>query len=339
MFKGLDAAAEALGGKVSVKHGHPPTPHYGDRIIPSYPGFADIVRSRDHFILVGDTQGTSYLEFWRERNDQERRQILGEIVRRRPAFVVHLGDLTVRGSSRRLWEQFDRFHEGFLKHRIPYLPLLGNHEFYGDDSKALRNYFQRFPHLEDRRWYSFTWKNVGLILVDSNFPTLTRKQTDEQRDWYLAELKRFEENQKVRRVIVCCHRSPFTNSTISRRRKKVGAFFADPFLGFRKTCFFFSGHSHTYERFQVDGKFFIVSGGGGAPRHHVHVEPDKRRYEDLFRGPRRRFFHFCEVHAQDGALAFRAVKLDADGAFSVADSTVLKTRGHPAKPASCRSTA
>jgi predicted phosphodiesterase len=51
---------------------------------------------------------------------------------------------------------------------------------------------------------------------------------------------------------------------------KVKTFYADPFIEYSKASFFFSGHSHSYERFQIDGKFFIVSGGGGGPRHKVY---------------------------------------------------------------------
>jgi predicted MPP superfamily phosphohydrolase len=142
---------------------------------PSYADFADIQVTKNHFVIVGDTQGTSHWEFWRERNDRERKLIVDEITRREPAFVVHLGDLTTRGSSEKHWQQFDDMHKEFRKKKIPYFPILGNHEFYGKDKKALHNYFERFPDLDKRRWYSFTWKNVGLILVDSNFSALTKE--------------------------------------------------------------------------------------------------------------------------------------------------------------------
>ena len=56
---------------------------------PSYAGFAEIDPNKNFFILVGDTQRTSHWEFWRERNDKERRLIIDEITKRAPAFVVH----------------------------------------------------------------------------------------------------------------------------------------------------------------------------------------------------------------------------------------------------------
>jgi hypothetical protein len=138
------------------------------RKTPFYAGFADIQATKTRFIIVGDTQRTSHWEFWRERNDRERRFIVDEITRREPAFVIHLGDLTTRGCSEKHWHEFDDMHEEFRKKKIPYFPILGNHEFYGSDKKALQNYFERFPHLHQRRWYTFTWKNVAMVMYDSN---------------------------------------------------------------------------------------------------------------------------------------------------------------------------
>ena len=69
--------------------------------MPTYAGFSEIDPAKNHFIVVGDTQATSQWEFWRERNDQERKLILDEFARREPAFVIHLGDLTTRGSSKK----------------------------------------------------------------------------------------------------------------------------------------------------------------------------------------------------------------------------------------------
>jgi len=296
---------------------------YHPKNFPSYAGFLEIDPSKNHFILVGDTQSTSRWEFWRERNDKERKSIIDEITKREPAFVVHLGDLTTRGSSLKHWQQFDDLHKELRGKNIPYFPILGNHEFFGNTEKALDHYFGRFPHLERRRWYSFTWKNIGLILVDSNLSTLTKGQVEEQSQWYLGELKRFEQDKSINYVFVCCHEPPFTNSRVVAPNEKTKVYFADPFIRFSKTCLFFSGHSHTYERFQVEGKFFIVSGGGGGPRHKVAIDPQKRPYNDLFPGSELRFFHFCEIETKGQGFELRTRRLEPDKSFTVADSLTI----------------
>jgi len=91
--------------------------------LPSYAGFTDVQATKNYFVLVGDTQGTSHWEFWRERNDRERKLIIDEITKREPAFVIHLGDLTTRGSSEKHWQQFDDMHKEFRKKKIPYFPI------------------------------------------------------------------------------------------------------------------------------------------------------------------------------------------------------------------------
>lgn len=303
-----------------------PLPHE-PQAIPAYAGFAHINPNKNHFIIVGDTQGTSHWEFWRERNDKERKLIIDEITQREPAFVVHLGDLTVRGSSKKHWQQFDEFHKDFREKKIPYFPILGNHEFYGSDDRALQNYFGRFPHLSERRWYSFIWKSIGFILVDSNFSCLTMEENEQQGKWYIEELERFEKDEKIDYVIVCCHEPPFTNSRIVSPNEKVKAFFADPFLKRNKTSFFFSGHSHSYERFQIEGKLFVVSGGGGGPRHKVTINPEKRRYNDLFGGPELRFFHFACFQIQDNMIIYNVYRLEPNETFTAIDPiTIPKTK-------------
>ena len=295
--------------------------------ITSYTGFIEIDPNKNHFIIVGDTQGTSHWEFWRERNDKERKLIIDEITQREPAFVVHLGDLTTRGSSKKHWEQFDNFHKEFREKKMPYFPILGNHEFYGSDERSLQNYFGRFPHLSERRWYSFIWKNIGFILVDSNFSRLTMEEREQQRKWYIEELERFEKDEKIDYVIVCCHEPPFTNSRVVRPNEKVKTFFADPFLKYSKTSFFFSGHSHSYERFQIEGKSFVVSGGGGGPRHNLSINPEKRRYNDLFGGPELRFFHFVCLQIQGNTIIYNVYRLEPNETFTAIDPiTIPKTK-------------
>lgn len=293
---------------------------------PPYTGFADIRPTKNPFIFVGDTQATSHWEFWRERNDRERKFIIDEITRREPAFVVHLGDLTTRGSSTKHWQQFDDFHKEFREKKIPYFPIMGNHEFYGSDDKALQNYFGRFRHLSQRRWYSFIWENIGLIMLDSNFPTLAKEQIEEQSQWYLSELERFGKDQKIDFIIVCCHEPPFTNSRVVRPNEKVKAIFAGPFLKCNKTRFFFSGHCHSYERFQIDGKFFIASGGGGGPRHKVTINPEIRRYHDLFGGPELRFFHFVCLQTQDNMLIYNVYRLEPNETFTAIDPIIIQKK-------------
>ena len=57
---------------ILFSHAGIPPEQKGDRI-PSYAGFDEIDPAKNLFVLVGDTQKTSRWEFWRERNDKERK--------------------------------------------------------------------------------------------------------------------------------------------------------------------------------------------------------------------------------------------------------------------------
>jgi hypothetical protein len=285
----------------------------------SYAGVSAIPSSKSIFIVVGDTQKTTRWEFWRKRNNKERKMVMDEIGRREPAFVVHLGDLTAYGGSKRHWDDFDQVTKTIREKKIPFLPILGNHDYYGNNKTALSYYFDRFPAAERKRWYSIRWKTVGLVMVDSNFSNMSSEEAREQEQWYLRELRRFEEDEGITSVVVFCHHAPFTNSSVVCPDDEAKVRFANPFLSLQKTRLFFGGHTHSYERFQIGAKFFIVAGGGGGPRHKVFTEPGKRRFEDLFAGPEIRPFHFVEIELNEAGLTSRDVQLQADGCFRVID--------------------
>jgi hypothetical protein len=114
---------------------------------------------------------------------------------------------------------------------------------------------------------------------------------------------------------------------VVRPNEKVKGFLVDPFLNYTKTSFFFSGHSRSYERYEKSGKLFIVSGGGGGPRHKVFDDPPERRYTDLFSGPEVRFFHFVSIQIQNHTIIHRAHRLEPNETFTVVDPiTLSKTK-------------
>lgn len=295
--------------------------------VPSNYGDSAIDSSKNHFIIVGDTRGKSPLEFWIEKTGKIRSDIIGEIVKQEPAFVINLGDFVLRGGSNRAWMEFDDLHAELREKRIPYFPILGNHEIQGDVEAGLHNYFTRFPYLDHQRWYSFRWKNIGFIMLDSNISDST-KQGKSQIKWYNAELERFEGDKQTDFVIVCIHEPPFTNRVKSPLGRDASKVFAGPFIGFKKTCLFFSGHIHSYERFRIGSKHFIVSGGGGAPRAKLVTDPSKRMYEDQFSGEELRFFHFCRVEARGDSLLFNVIQMGSDGSLSVADTLTVSLPTH-----------
>ena len=295
--------------------------------VPVYSGELSTRGSIPHFILVGDTQRTSLLEFWREQNEAARRAVLNKIAEEEPAFLVILGDLVFQGDDERHWRWFDDYTAAIREKQIPVFPLPGNHEYFGNHSRAFKNYFGRFPHLSERLWNAFRFRSVAVILLNSNFEKLNEQELEEQDEWYQSKLREYEGEESIKTIIVCCHHPPFTNSTVVKDDKdveQVREHFLEPFCETPKAKLFFTGHCHSYEHFIERGKHFIVSGGGGGPRQKLVVDPQKRSYEDTYRGGEYREFHFCKVVFLDESLQVQMVKIDeALRYWSVGDEFVV----------------
>jgi 3',5'-cyclic AMP phosphodiesterase CpdA len=268
--------------------------------------------ARKKFAIVGDVQRTSAFEVWRESNPREREAICTAAAAEEPDFTVLLGDLVVTGSSAAEWAQFDRLVAPLRKVSLLF-PILGNHEYWMAGQASLAHYFARFPALEGRRWYSARYGPLAMIFLDSNLVFLRRGAWNEELAWYREELSRFDAERDVRGILVFAHHPPFTNSRVTADEKHVKTGIVPPMARTAKALAMFSGHVHSYERFAREGKTFVVSGGGGAPRAPLSSGRRRRHEDDLFDGPARRHFHFLTGELQDGGLSFSVHGLDKGG--------------------------
>lgn len=203
-------------------------------VINPFCGFKALDPDNNVIIFIGDTQGTSLLEFWREDNKKKTPLLIKEIARRKPAGVINLGDLVFCGTSQKQWKLFDEAHKPLLTNKIPYFCLPGNHEYWCNPKKTFENYFSRFPHLDNRKWYSFRFQKIGFLMLDSNFSKLTPEENRCQLDWYYNELFRLNDDPEISFIIVGCHNPPFTNSKVVKPSEKALSCFLEPFLRLRK---------------------------------------------------------------------------------------------------------
>jgi len=272
-------------------------------------------------IIVGDTQHKSFLEYFifQENNAEETKILLKKIAGEEPSIVVHLGDITAYGSSDNQWENFEEDSKPLTDKNIKIYPVFGNHDYFGDNNDCYNNFYKHFPYLEGYKWYSFVNRKIGFIMLNSNFDNLTKSEIKAQKNWYLNILDSMNNDNEIDFIIVCSHHPPYTNSTVVSPDKDVRNDYAIPFQHCSKGTIFFSGHCHSYEKFNIQGKYFIVSGGGGGSRQRLDIDKELREYDDLFEGPEIRFFHFCEIETAKDSLYFKVKKLNADNSFSIAD--------------------
>lgn len=278
------------------------------------------------FVLVGDLQTTSMLEFWREENDVERSLLVKKIASARPAFVVMLGDLVSNGSSASAWVDFDDLCAPIRDARIPVLAVPGNHEYWLFRG-GLDHYFARFPHLARRSYYEATYGPLRLLFLNSNKTALEASVWASQLRFYREALARADADSSVRGVLVLLHHPPYTNSTVTGDEAHVKREIVPAFFEAKKTLAMITGHVHSYEHFYRNGKTFLVSGGGGGPRAELALGERRRHADDLFDGPGIRAFHYLNVKPSTAGLSIDVVALvqsddgalEGDGRFSTMD--------------------
>ncbi|KAF0152853.1 MAG: metallophosphoesterase [Ignavibacteria bacterium] len=251
-------------------------------------------------VFLSDTQEPTIFErvlLSYNNNAKARELILNKIASDSPRVVFHLGDLVASGliSS---WEEIDTLVSMLKNQRAYFYPVPGNHEYipFGDVSAA--SYFKRFGVLSGI-CYSTRINQLGVILINSNFDELSKKERDFLLNKYSKILSLYENDSNIKQIIVACHHSPFTNSKIVAPSKDVQKYLLPGFLKSKKSVLFLSGHSHAFEHFKMYGKDFFVIGGGGGIQHPLYLNEDAI-YKDLFsKTEDKRMFHFIEITVKE----------------------------------------
>jgi predicted phosphodiesterase len=201
-------------------------------------------------------------------------QLAEEMASHFPEFVIHTGDLVYsvyQDSSppdafiRKLYQPMAE-----LLHIAPIYPVFGNHEGYGDTFWRDRPfYYTAFPPLENglsgddfggisdqRDWYAFSRGEYQFIFLNSQ-QFYSAKFLEEQNAWLQEKLV---DNTSLTNIVIF-HIPPFT----SGRHRDDGVPIRQawvPLFEDGDVVLVLSGHDHNYERLELNGITYIVSGGG-----------------------------------------------------------------------------
>ena len=215
--------------------------------------------------FVSDTQQPMWVEkivLKANHNLRATEDIFANILKERPQNLYMLGDVVSLGFADRKWKKVDRFLDSCQKAGTTVCGLLGNHDVMGRRKKGEKNFQKRFP-MNVRTGYVSVTDSVAVIMLNSNFNTLTPEENDTQQTWYKSTLASLDSSDEIKAVIVCCHHAPFTNSKIVGCSKKVQEHFVTDYIQSKKGKLFITGHAHAFEHFKIQGKDFVVIGGGG----------------------------------------------------------------------------
>lgn len=261
--------------------------------------------------FVSDTQAPMLVEtilLKSHRNRKATELLFKDVLERHPAAFFLLGDVVNLGYSNRQWRPIDRYLEALRKAAIPMHAILGNHEVMGRPREGQRKFQKRFPD-HDCTGYLVKYDTIAIVLLNSQFKTLTPEQDKDQDAWLQTTLAELDNDTAIHAVIVCCHHSPFTNSRIVKPSKEVEEKFVPPYLASRKALLFLSGHCHAFEHYKVKGKDFLVIGGGGGLRQPLRQGIGTLADLSLEYKP---LFHYITVTSLGGSLLLTSYHIKKD---------------------------
>jgi predicted MPP superfamily phosphohydrolase len=271
-----------------------------------------IAQQKDPVIaFASDTQAPLLIETIirkTDHNEKATEMIFKDIVTVRPAALFILGDVVSLGYSDAKWKNMDTYLKWCADDSIPVYAALGNHELMFNADEGKRKFQMRFP-MHSATGYSEVVDSVAIVLLNSNFSQMKDTEIVKQDNWYKNTLKQLDNDPAIKFIIVGCHHSPYSNSTVVGPSLPVQQRFVPAFISSKKCVLFLSGHSHNFERFNVQGKYFLVIGGGGGP--HQPLYKNKELTHDLSRDYKP-MFHYLEVKRNRDSLQVTSRELKAD---------------------------
>jgi len=197
----------------------------------------------------------------RSQHDKHK-MVVDRIAKEHPLVVLQTGHLVSSGPNLDLWEKYFEI-EAPLMSGSYYFPVFGNHEWGGE------GYFEAFfstrNNYLNERTYWVDLGIVGMVVVDNYSVNWAEA---EPLEWLETALSMLEDKPWL---IFSSHHPIYTNSNHSPWA--VGRTYIQPLLEKYGVDLVLAGHNHCYERFEVNGIPYIVTGGGGAPLYDFNDIP------------------------------------------------------------------
>ena len=270
-------------------------------------------RTPFRFVVYGDTRFTDPANT-KAASPPVRRALVQAIAEADPAFISVGGDIAYNGDDRNDWKVWDSETEAWRQLHITVYPALGNHDLHGNQRMALENYFQRFPALQNNRYYSVRAANTLMLVLDSSLD----ETSGPQGEWLENKLDSVPPD--VDFVFLVLHHPPYTASSdralggghSARHPEQLLAQALEERQGRVHARFVvFSGHVHNYEHQEHNGVTYFVTGGGGARPYPVERTPN-----DPLNGKSINY-HYLLVEVDHGTLKITMHRLDLTSGAAV----------------------
>jgi hypothetical protein len=235
--------------------------------------------------------------------------LVNRIAEEHPDAIQMSGDVPYRGTNPADYDVYRTETAPWRAAHLRVYPALGNHEFAGGEAEGLKNWWDAFPELKGRRYYSvLLGDRLSLIQLDSN-SDLTAASP--QLNWLRQQLAALPPT--VDFVLISLHHPPVadiqTHIAVDHNPRPNEIALRDFLSGmapsFHAAIVVTAGHIHNYERSVVDGVTYLVSGGGGAHPYYVERTPT-----DLYQDPNFPIFHYIRFELGEKELKATMFKVE-----------------------------
>jgi hypothetical protein len=251
-------------------------------------------------------------------NPMARRALVAKIAAEKPDALLLSGDLPLSGGVANDYAVYREETAAWRAAGLKVFPAMGNHELHG--SGGVENWWNAFPELRGRRWYSVQMGEAYVITVDSN---LDLTAGSAQSAWVAKQLEQLPKGTKY--VFISLHHPPVADGiegdsshNVRPNERALAEQLEAAAKQMTAKIVVIAGHIHNYERFEHGGVVYLVSGGGGAKPY-----PIARTASDLYQDSAFPNYHYVKFVSEHGALKATMYRLDDKGGFEVRDTFVV----------------
>ncbi len=253
------------------------------------------------FITYGDQRFTDGANVT-ATDPRVRKWLVDKLASERPAALLLNGDVPLAGNVANDYLVYKNETQPWREAHIRVFPALGNHEFHGPDAQqCLENWWNAFPELRNRRWYSAQLgSRIYNIALDSD---ASLAADSDQGRWLTKQIK--ELPATVDFVVLSLHHPPVadiqTHIEVDHNPRPNEIALRDQLtkLAAQSHARFIvsAGHIHNYERHVEGDVVYLVSGGGGAKPYYV-----ERTKGDLYQSNLFPNYHYVEFVLESDRL-------------------------------------
>ncbi len=271
------------------------------------------------FFVIGDS--SPYAGFG---STPEQLKVAEQIQKKEFDFGLHVGDI-----NQHIGEEYDLVYyqpyKDILKHATIFT-CIGNHDTYTDGAMTYLNSFNLFHNNPDstERYYSVNYGNVHVISLDTNLPY---DPSSPQYKWLEADLASNMRKQTMWTFVIN-HQPPYSEGWPGYPGEINVRTYLIPLYEKYGVDMSFSGHTHNYERGCLNGVYYIITGGGGAP-----LEDGSQPYTYEHVAKRINEHHFSYIQVDGDLCTLQAINLNGqliDEVFISKNASAVAAAGQTA---------